>query len=328
MVPRTNHEEVLFRSIVALDELVARAVEAAEPLVEQRRHELHVDVAPGLLVAADEKRIVQVISNLINNAAHYTPPGGHIAISGERDGRSVVLRVRDDGAGIAPNLLPHVFERFQQGLSIDDRSERGLGVGLAIVRSVVELHGGTVTAASEGSGNGSEFTVRLPARARRVRTRSAAPEAPSTASRATGHRILLVDDNRNITDVLALLLVKSGNIVERAYDAVSALSVASTFRPTVAILDIGLPDMSGYELAKQLRKQKGLANIKQIALTGYGDSTDRQRSKRAGFAEHLPKPVDLDELLATIERVSAPLTAKAPRARDATRAKTSKPRLK
>jgi PAS domain S-box-containing protein len=316
----------LNRSTVALDEMVARAVEAAGPLIEQRRHELHVDVAPGLFVAADEKRIVQVISNLLNNAAHYTPPSGHIFISGERRDRSVVLRVRDDGVGIAPKLLPHVFERFQQGLSIDDRSERGLGVGLAIVRSLVELHGGTVLAASEGNGKGSEFTVHLPARARRFSTLPAAAKAPSNGARAAKHRILLVDDNRNIADVLAMLLVKSGNIVEKAYDASSALSVANTFQPTVAILDIGLPDLSGYELAKRLRKQKLLANIQLIALTGYGGSINRQRSKRAGFAEHLPKPVELEDILASIQRISAPRPAKTSRAHNATRAKPSKPR--
>lgn len=194
----------------------------------------------------------------------------------------------------------------------------------AIVRSLVELHGGTVTAVSEGSGKGSEFTVRLPAQAQRPSKPPAQPEPPAAPARTSGHRILLVDDNRNVADVLALLLLKSGNTVEKAYGASSALSLASTFQPTVAILDLGLPDMSGYELAKQLRKQQGLANIKLIALTGYGGGTDRQRSKRAGFAEHLPKPVEIEDLLATIERVSTPLAANTSRARKAARAKPAK----
>lgn len=294
----------LYRTNVALDELVARAVEAAGPLLEQRRHRLSVDVAPGLVVSVDEKRMTQVISNLLNNAAKFTPPRGHLRIVGSGDATSIVLRVLDDGVGIAPELLPQVFERFQQGPRAQDRSEGGLGVGLAIVRSFVELHGGSVTAASEGIGRGSEFTVTLPPTgAQPAPTPSPEPAAQLTAFAAVQHRILLVDDNRDIADILAVLLAKSGSVVEKAYDALSALSLSKTFRPTIAVLDIGLPDMSGYELAKRLRKQPGLANLPLIALTGYGASADRQKAKRAGFAEHLSKPVELEELLAAVQRL-------------------------
>ena len=300
----------LYRATVALDELVSRAVEAAGPLIEQRRHRLSVDVAPGLLVSADAKRMVQVISNLLNNAAQFTPPRGHLRLVGSGDDGSVVLRVRDDGVGIAAELLPHVFERFQRGPRAQDRSEGGLGVGLAIVRSFVELHGGTVSAASEGTGKGSEFTLRLPAAsAERPGSVPPGPAARLDALSASKHRILLVDDNRDIADILAVLLAKSGSVVEKAYDALSALSLSSTFLPTIAILDIGLPDMSGYELAKRLRKQEGLADIQLIALTGYGASADRKKSKRAGFAEHLSKPVELEDLLGAVQRLAAPSAA-------------------
>ncbi len=304
------------RKTVALDELVDRAVEAAGPLIEQRRHLLSVDVAPGLWVSADETRMVQVISNLLTNAAHYTPPGGHVWVTGQRDGRSVVLRVRDDGVGISEEILPRVFERFQQGLRTQDRPQGGLGLGLAIVHSLVQLHGGTVTAESEGLGKGSEFAVRLPkARAPRAPTPRARPKAAKKAAPAPEHRLLVVDDNRAIADALTLLLTKSGHTVDTAYDGLTALEVATRFQPTIAILDIGLPDMSGYELARRLRKQKGFSKGKLVALTGYGAKEDRLRAKQAGFAEHLAKPIELNDLLATLDRISTPSTPKGARRR-------------
>jgi PAS domain S-box-containing protein len=303
----------LNRGTIPVEELVDRAVEATGPLLEQRQHTLTLDVDPDLVVSADEKRMVQVISNLLTNAAHYTPPGGHVQLSAAREEHAVLLRVRDNGVGIAPELLPRVFDRFQQGPRARDRSEGGLGVGLAIVRSLVELHGGSVSAASEGTGKGSEFIVRLPTagvlRASVARTKS---DRPPRVTPGQGQRILLVDDNRNIADVMALLLSKSGNTVEKAHDGLTALARASTFQPTLAILDIGLPDMSGYELAKRLRRQPGLAGLKLLAMTGYGGKADRLRSKRAGFAEHLSKPVEFEDLLASIERVSKAAPAKAP----------------
>jgi len=249
---------------------------------------------------ADEGRLVQVVSNLLTNAAKYTQKHGRIQVLAERDGSSALLRVLDNGIGLHPDLLPRVFDRFTQGVRKSDRTDGGLGLGLSIVRNLVELHGGTVGAFSAGSGKGSEFVVRLPL-ARRARARARPPAQAKLKPVAKPRAILIVDDNRDIADVLAQLLRTRGHTVQVAYDAAAALALVEQFRPQFALLDIGLPAMDGYELAVRLRKRRGLSRMVLLAVTGYGQLSDRRRARRAGFAEHLTKPIDLPRLLSLIE---------------------------
>jgi signal transduction histidine kinase/CheY-like chemotaxis protein len=278
--------------------VVAQALEATEPLLEQRRHRFNLSVPErGLLVDADDVRLTQVVSNLLSNAARYTPLGGRVEVSAAREGAEVVLRVRDDGIGIDPELLPHVFESFVQGTRGPDRAQGGLGLGLSLVRTLTMLHGGTVEARSDGPNRGSELTVRLPLSRASVDVAPAAgprPEGPVTGGRA--RRILVVDDNRDGAFMVASLLNKAGHEVRVAHDPEQALAVAGSFVPQLAILDIGLPMMDGYELGRELLARLKEAPPLLIALSGYGQEQDKRRSKQAGFALHLAKPVDADTL--------------------------------
>jgi PAS domain S-box-containing protein len=282
--------------------VVAQAVEATASLFEQRRHRLELAVpAAGLLVDADEVRLVQVVSNLLTNAARYTHPGGRVEVTAGREGREVVLRVRDDGAGIDGELLPHVFEMFVQDARGLDRGQGGLGLGLSLVKTLTELHGGTVEASSEGPGRGSEFTVRLPAAASPTEAArdGAGDEHPAAAAR--GQRVLVVDDNRDGGEMIRDLLAHAGYEVQLASSASQALAVAQGFRPEVAILDIGLPTMDGYTLARELRALMSDAPPVLVALTGYGQEQDRRRSTDAGFTLHLVKPVDPEKLTHVVD---------------------------
>jgi PAS domain S-box-containing protein len=291
----------LTKEPLELSSVVARAVEATAPLLEQRRHELLLSVpSEGLPVEADEVRLTQVVSNLLANAARYTHPGGRIEVTGAREGDSVVLHVRDNGMGIDPGLLPHVFEMFVQGARGPDRAEGGLGLGLSLVRTLTALHGGTVSGRSEGLGRGSEFTVRLPASVEPVKSRAASSEGPR---RAVGgrRRVLVVDDNRDAAEMIAVVLEHAGYEVQTAGDASHAMAVAEQFRPEVAILDIGLPVMDGYSLGRELRARLREAAPVLMALTGYGQEQDRKRSEEAGFALHLVKPVDVEKLTRLVE---------------------------
>jgi CheY-like chemotaxis protein len=237
------------------------------------------------------------VSNLLTNAARYTPPGGRIDVSAAREDDEVVLRVRDNGAGIDAALLPNVFEMFVQGTRGADRSEGGLGLGLALVRSLTMLHGGTVSVFSDGPGRGSEFTVRLPASEPRVATPTASVGAPRTAEGTRRKRVLVVDDNRDGAQMISAVLVGAGHDVQVVADPSHALIVSDSFRPQVAILDVGLPVMDGYALAQALRaRSKGEPPV-MIALTGYGQSEDKRRSEEAGFSLHLVKPVSAELLL-------------------------------
>jgi PAS domain S-box-containing protein len=288
----------LKEEIVEIAEIVAKAIEIASPLLEQRTHTLDVHVQrKGLTVKGDSTRLSQVVSNLLTNAAKYTPPGGHITIRTEGDDSEVVVRVRDTGMGIAPEVLPRVFDLFVQERQAIDRSQGGLGLGLTIVRNLVERHGGTVSANSDGTGKGSEFVVRLP-RASIGSVREVAPVEGGTSepvvSRPGGSpKILVVDDSVDGAEMLATALSAKGYDTRVAHDAAVALRIAADFRPDVALLDIGLPVMDGYELAARLRELPDLNGMKLIALTGYGQESDRQRSREAGFDHHLVKPVDL-----------------------------------
>ncbi len=292
-----------------LQEIVAKAVEMASPLLEERRHQLQCSVTPGLVVEGDEHRLAQIISNLLTNAAKYTEPGGHIDVTASRSEGGVVLSVRDTGVGIGPELLPRVFELFVQGERTLDRAQGGLGLGLTIVKKLVELHGGRVHAESEGLGKGSTFTLWLPLSAREPG--KAHPEAPTAAhaqasSRPHRRHILLVDDNRDAVEALAEGLEAFGYSVAVAFDGPAGLEAAARQRPELALLDIGLPVMDGYELARRLRELPGMSTVPLFAVTGYGQESDRQRARDAGFQDHLVKPVDLWQLKGLLQQYLTP----------------------
>jgi PAS domain S-box-containing protein len=279
--------------------VLARATEMASPLLEQREQHLVVTVpAHGLPMSADPLRLAQVISNLLANAAKYTPPHGHIWLSAAREDGDVVIRVRDDGDGIGPDLLPHVFDLFVQGAQTVARSGGGLGLGLALVKSFVTLHGGTVSAASAGAGLGSEFVVRIPTISL---AEAPAPEPVAPPPRAAqAKRILVVDDNDDAREMLAEVLRDLGHHVEVAHDGPAALLQLKGFAAEVAILDIGLPVMDGFELAQRVFAQQTALRPRLIALTGYGQARDIAQGRAVGFDAHLVKPVDLSALLTAI----------------------------
>jgi PAS domain S-box-containing protein len=293
----------LKKECIKLAHVVADAVEIARPHVEARKHQLTVSQPPGpVWLEADATRLAQVVSNLLNNAAKYTEKGGHIWLTVAREGEEAVLRVRDTGGGIAPEMLPHVFELFTQADRSLDRSQGGLGIGLTLVRHLVEMHGGKVQASSDGLGEGSEFVVRLPVLSR-IREGGGAREKPDPSFAAPPcRRILIADDNEDFAVMTGRLLErKGGHKVKVVYDGPAALAAARTFRPEVAFLDIGLPGINGYDLARQLRNEPGLEEVLLVALTGYGQEGDRRRALEAGFDEHLTKPTRFD----TLQRVLA-----------------------
>jgi two-component system CheB/CheR fusion protein len=291
----TRGKIMLRRERVELAAVVSSAVEASRPLVEKWGHELTVKLPPEPVhLEADPTRLAQVLSNLLNNAAKYTDQGGRIALTAAREGDALLIRVRDSGVGIPREMLPHVFEMFTQVDGSLERSQGGLGIGLTLVRSLVQMHGGTVTAHSDGPGKGSEFVVRLPlAGAARDRGPQAANGSPAAAPPRS--RILVVDDNRDAADSLAMLLRLSGHEVHVAHDGLEAMGTAAVFRPDVVLLDIGLPKLNGYEAGRRIRRERG-DGVVLIALTGWGQEEDRARSKEAGFDHHLTKPVNLDAL--------------------------------
>lgn len=287
----------LRKEIVELGSIATRAIEIASPLLEQRHQLLTVDVpAEGLLVKADADRLAQVFSNLLTNAAKYSATNTHVRFSARQVGDKIVVRVQDEGQGIDPHMVEAVFERFVQQKQSLGREQGGLGLGLAIVKNLVVLHGGTVRAESEGRGKGSAFIVELPL-AEKVRP-SEAPRAPMRVSAlrsARQHeRILLVDDNVDAAAMLSDALTYLGYVVRTACDGPSALIAADEFQPEVALLDIGLPVMDGYELARRLRESH--AALRLVALTGYGQASDKAQTREAGFDGHLVKPLDLEKL--------------------------------
>jgi PAS domain S-box-containing protein len=294
---------------IQLAHVVADAVEIARPHIEARKHQLTVSQLPEpVWLDADSTRLAQVVSNLLNNAAKYTEKGGHIWLTVAREGAEAVLRVRDTGVGIAPEMLPHVFELFTQADRSLDRSQGGLGIGLTLVRQLVQMHGGQVLASSDGQGVGSEFVVRLPILSQ-MREGGGARAKPAPAYAAPPcRRILMADDNEDFAELTGRLLErKGGHKVKVVYDGPAALAAARTFRPEVAFLDIGLPGINGYELAQQLRNEPGLEEVLLVALTGYGQEGDRRRAREAGFDEHLTKPTRFDTLQRVLaERAAAP----------------------
>lgn len=271
---------------------VARAIELSRPLIDTKRHLLHLSLPEQpVMVSGDLTRLTQVMVNLLNNAAKYTPQGGRIDLTVSAENDSVVIRVRDTGSGMPRELVPRVFDLFTQGQRSLDRTEGGLGVGLTLVQKIIALHGGTVTAHSEGVDRGSEFVVRL-SRDSAKKVPAPRPQDPESSDEPRHRsRILVVDDNKDAAESMATLLELWGHEVKRTYDGSRALAMGVDYRPQVIFLDIGLPGMDGYEVAGRLREMPETARAVLVAVTGYGQEEDRRRSRRAGFDHHLVKPV-------------------------------------
>jgi signal transduction histidine kinase len=309
----------LQRARVDLAEVVARAVETSRPLIDSRRHELAI-VLPdeSLTVFGDLTRLSQVLANLLNNAAKYTDAHGRIHVRVERDGGEAVLRVQDNGIGISTEMLSKVFDLFAQADRTLERSSGGLGIGLALVRRLVEMHGGSVNAHSGGVGQGTEMVIRLPIgvddrmaarpqendkeKAPGASTTGEAAGAPTTGEPAaaptiSSRRILIVDDNKDAADSMALLVETAGHSARTAYDGHQALDLASAFAPDVLLLDLGVPGLNGFEIARRIRRQPWGKTVALIAVTGWGQEQDRRRTAEAGFDAHLIKPVGQADLL-------------------------------
>lgn len=297
----TRGKIVLKKDLIDLSPVVASSVEAVRHLMEDRKHELMVSIAAGSLrLEADPLRLEQVLVNLLSNAAKYTDVGGKILLTCRRDGDHLAISVKDNGVGIPPELLSRMFDIFVQGDRSIARSEGGLGIGLTLVQKLTEMHDGSVTAVSEGVGKGSEFTVRLPAA-----VAEETPRVTSTLELATPTkkcaRILVVDDNADTADSLSKLLALLGHDVKTAYDGLQALGMAKVLRPEVILLDLGLPGVDGYEVARRLRDNDCCRNSLMVAISGYGQEEDRRKSKECGFDHHLTKPVDYKTLIEVLD---------------------------
>ncbi len=288
---------------VTLDEVLEAAIEMVSPLIERERHTLHVNLEPGLAIDADIPRMTQVFVNILTNAAKYTPSGGALHVTARREGAHVEVRVRDNGIGIAREMLPRLFEMFAQERQALDRAQGGLGIGLTIVRSLVELHRGTVEALSDGPQRGAEIVVRLPAVAAVARRTSRDSLVMSVSATEGGGRVLIVDDNEDAAVLLGEALSRRGYTIRVVHDGPSALAIIDEYEPQIAVLDIGLPVMDGYELSRQLRVSYPPGRLRLIAVTGYGQPSDRQRARSAGFDEHLVKPVSVNEIEAVIQKL-------------------------
>lgn len=307
----TTGKVELKKQRVEVGEVIAKALEMASPMLEQRQHQLRVDVpAGGLVVDGDPGRLAQVFSNLLTNAAKYTEPGGAVSVTASREDSRIAIRVRDTGIGISAEMLPRVFELFAQERQALDRAHGGLGLGLSIVRSLVSMHGGHVQAASEGHGRGSEFVVVLPAVDDRTTDAAclAPPRRRTEEVSALRPRVLVVDDNVDAADLLAESLDLMGYTTRIAHDGPTALEIADQFKPEVALLDIGLPAMDGYELARLLRRRSDLSDVCLVAVTGYGQEADKRTAQDSGFNAHLVKPVDMERLRALMRQMTSTKT--------------------
>jgi signal transduction histidine kinase len=277
--------------------VIDSAVETARPTIDSKRHVLTVDIpSEPIRFTADPLRVAQVLSNLLTNAGKYTDPEGQIRVTARCEGDDVVICVADSGIGISAAALPRVFNMFSQVHSTTDRSEGGLGIGLALAQGLIELHGGAIEANSAGLGCGSEFTVRLPRRNAIERARNAGDTVTPTRI-SVRRRILIADDNRDSAETLAALLRMEGHEVRAVHDGPVALSAFSELKPDVALLDIGMPGLTGYEVARKMRQSSGGAAVTLIAITGWGQDVDKERAQAAGFDHHLTKPVDPQRLV-------------------------------
>jgi signal transduction histidine kinase len=295
---------------VELSLVVARAVETLRPLIDAREHDLVIDLPPeSLRVLGDSTRLAQAVGNLLSNAVKYTDAGGRIHLSIARTqaagGEQAAIRVTDTGAGIPAAMLPRVFDLFTQIDRTLDRAQGGLGIGLAVVQRLVELHGGSVSARSEGEGRGSEFVIQLPLLDAAYTAVRAPAELPTPGASALGRRVLVADDNVDAAQALAIRLRRAGSEVEIAYDGVQAVEVAARFLPTVALLDIGMPKLDGYGAARRIREQPWGRTMVLIALTGWGQQEVRDRTQEAGFDAHLVKPADFPALLRLLAELSS-----------------------
>ncbi|TCS35181.1 PAS domain S-box-containing protein [Paucimonas lemoignei] len=296
-VSRITHGKVTLRQApVELKEFVKPAIETAGPIIEARRHEFDAQLpTENVWVQGDAVRLSQVIANLLTNAAKFTPAGGHIVLSAVHSAGKLVLSVTDDGIGVDPQRMQHIFDLFAQAGHAPDRAQDGLGIGLSLVRKLVELHGGTVEVDSKGIGQGSRFTVTLPT----ILPAEAEPEAKKSnqdVSRSQVRNVLVVDDNVDAANTLSALIRSDGHQCTVANDGPSAIELAKKIHPDIAILDIGLPGMSGYDVANAIKTNPALRSVYLVALSGYGQVHDKQRAADAGFNQHLIKPINLDAL--------------------------------
>jgi PAS domain S-box-containing protein len=287
----------LRRDNLELAPIVQRAVETVRPLIAERRHTLDVVVPEkSLMICADSARVEQVLVNLLTNAAKYTDFGGEISLTVARSGEEAVITVRDNGIGISPDLLPHIFDLFVQEPRGLDRSRGGLGLGLALVRRLVKMHGGSISAQSPGPEKGSTFELRLPALQEQVPASVPTISVPAENDQKISRSILIVDDNRDSAQGLRRLLQVKGHDVRVAHDGAEALNLLEAFTPEIFLLDLGLPGMDGYQLAGELRK-RGCSRALYIAISGYAQERDIETSRKAGFHHHLAKPVEVDEIV-------------------------------
>lgn len=283
----------LRKEVVNLATLVHRTLEAIRPLLDERQHTLTVSLPPEpIRLEADPTRLEQVLANLLHNAAKYTERGGRIEVQAQHQGNEVLLRVRDTGIGIPTDMLGRIFEPFVQSDRRLEQSQGGLGIGLTLVRSLVAMHGGTVEAHSDGPGRGSEFVVRLPTLSGHEKPGGVRTATAPSAGSIPPQRVLVVDDNPDAAESLALLLRLDGHAVRVAHDGPTALAAVETEPPDVVFLDIGMPVMDGYAVARRIRQQPCLGQVRLVALTGWGQEDDRRRSQEAGFDAHLVKPAD------------------------------------
>ena len=301
---RINRDKLeLQKQPVALSEVVSQAVETVRPLISEARHELSIDLPPEPLhLNADTVRLSQAFSNLLNNACKYTDPGGRISLTAAHQDGHVVVSIRDNGMGIPSDLSPKIFDMFTQADNTSQRQHGGLGIGLALVKRLVEMHEGEVSAGANPAGEGSEFLVRLPLMIVPESNDSSKPHSASQAPADTALRVLVVDDNRDSAETLSMLLELMGNEISVAYDGEQALAMANEIKPDVVLLDIGLPKMNGYEVARSIRQEQWGSNPILVAITGWGQTEDKELSRESGFDHHLVKPVDHDQLLKLIQK--------------------------
>ena len=301
-VSRINQGKItLRREPTELAAFIGTALETVQPIMESRQHALSVTLPPeNVTLCGDNVRLAQIIGNLLHNAAKFTPLGGQVALTATLEGDMLAIRIADNGIGIAPGNAARIFDLFAQAQHVSDRVQDGLGIGLSLVRKLVELHGGTVAVSSQGEGQGSTFEVRLP-----VMASAPAPEPAAAAAEtsvAHGHRILVVDDSADSAAMLCALLEINGHTVATSNTGREALATAASFRPGIVFLDIGLPDMTGYEVAATLRAMPETAGATLVALTGYGQQKDKKDAMAAGFDHHLVKPINFDALMALTSR--------------------------